>query len=230
MANKNPIKALLVDVDNTLIDFNKCARIAMRRGFEQLGMQYKEEFFPTFIKINEGLWKDLEKGLLTKVELLKIRWTKVFNAIGVEGDGEAFEDIFLARLKECGEPVDGAHELLKYLDGKYRMFVASNAPYDQQASRLRNAGMLDYFEKLYISERIGHQKPTVEFFDAVFKDLGDIKREEVMLIGDSLSADITGGERANLKTIWFNYKKETLPTHLHPTYVVDDLLEIKNIL
>ncbi|MBO5776592.1 MAG: YjjG family noncanonical pyrimidine nucleotidase [Clostridia bacterium] len=230
MLNKTPIKVLLVDVDNTLIDFNKCARIAMSKGFEEHGLEYKEEYFPTFIKINEGLWKDLEKGIITKAELLRIRWTKVFNAIGVEGDGEAFEHTFLARLRECGEPVDGAHELLKYLDGKYQMYVASNAPYDQQASRLRNAGMLGYFKDLFISERIGHQKPTVEFFEAVFRQLEGVTKEEVVLIGDSLSADITGGERYGIKTIWFNYKKESLPAHLHPTYVVDDLLEIKNIL
>ncbi len=224
------IKVVLLDIDNTLLDFNEGSKASMQLCFEKFGLAYRKEMFPVFIRINDGLWNRIEKGTLTKDELHKIRWGLVFSELGIDFDGVTFEREFLETLKTSARPVEGAFELLEYLSKKYTLCAASNAPYIQQIARLENVGMMKYLEKLFISEKIGHPKPSTKFFDACFESLGDIPKSSVVMIGDSLSADIFGGIEYGLRTIWFNYGKSTVPENLQADYVIYSLGEIKNIL
>ena len=224
------IKVLLLDVDNTLMDFHECARQAMEITAKEQEILFSENIFEVFIRINNGLWQEIEKGTLTVEKLHQIRWNRVFDAIGLKRDGVAFEQGFLKNLAQGDATVEGAKDLLEYLAPKYTLCVASNAPYFQQTSRLSNAGLLGYFEKFFISETIGFSKPKKEFFDACMKELPDIKKEEIMMIGDSLSADIAGASAYGLETCWFNFGKEPAEKGAMADHMVDSLAEIKNIL
>lgn len=224
------IKVVLLDIDNTLLDFNEGSKASMKLCFEKFGLEFCGEMFCEFLKINDGLWKRIEQRTLTKDELHKIRWGLVFRQLGINFDGVIFEQEFLETLKTCARPVEGAFELLSYLSEKYTVCAASNAPYDQQIARLENVGMLKYFQKLFISEKIGHPKPSAKFFDACFENLGAVPKSSVVMIGDSLTADIIGAAEYGLRTIWFNYGKSAVPGNLCADYTVNTLGEIKNIL
>ncbi len=224
------IKVILLDIDNTLLDFNEGAKASMKLCFEKFGLEFREDMFPMFLKINDELWHRIEMGTLTKDELHKIRWGLVFAELGIDFDGVTFEHEFLETLKTAARPVEGAFELLEYLSKKYTLCAASNAPYIQQMARLENVGMMKYLEKLFISEKIGYPKPSASFFDACFRELSGISKSEVVIIGDSLSADIFGGIEYGLRTVWFNYGKAEVPKNLSADYVVYSLCEIKNIL
>lgn len=224
------IKVVLLDVDNTLMDFHECARQAMHITAGELGIAFPENIFEVFTEINNGLWLDIEKGTLTVEELHRIRWGKIFDAIGIQRDGVEFEQCFLKNLARGSATVEGAKELLVYLEQKYTLCIASNAPYHQQTSRLTNGDLLQHFKKLFISERIGYAKPKKEFFDACMKELPGIAKEEIIMIGDSLTADIAGASAYGIKTCWFNFGKVPREQGAMADYIVDSLAEIKKIL
>lgn len=224
------IKAVFIDIDNTLIDFGKCSRLAIKNGIESIGMQYDEIMFETFTRINDGLWLEIEKGTITKEQLYTSRWNIIFGELGIDFDSAEFESIFFNNLTQIAIPVDGAKETAEYLSSKYILCAASNGPYNQQVNRLKNSGMLEYFTDIFVSEDIGYSKPDKEFFNVCFKKLGNIKPEETIIIGDSLTADIKGGIDCHMKTLWYNHFKVKSSDLIIADYTVDNLSEIKKIL
>lgn len=224
------IKVVLFDIDGTLLDFEKCAEQSMFTVAKEFGVELPENIVQVFHEINDSLWLKIEKKELTRDELRKIRWKLIFEAVGIDFDGPAFEERFFSYVSESCEKFDGAEQIMEYISKKYTLCVASNAMYNQQVRRLTNAGLYGYVEKMFISEKIGYPKPDREFFDGCFKELGDVKKDEVIIIGDSISADIAGGAAYGIKTCWFNPKKKSAPEDIKIDYIVNSLEEIKNIL
>lgn len=219
------IKAIFLDVDDTLLDFDKCAKASMFSAADEMGLTLPDNIVETFHRINDELWLDIQAGKLTTNGLYQIRWNKIFGALRYSADGIQFEKCFLKYLADSAEYVDGAIELLKYLRcGKYTICIASNAPYQQQLNRLQKAKIFPYVDKIFVSEQVGYAKPMKEFFDACFAELTGILSEETLMIGDSLSADINGAHNYGMKTCWFN-KKHSLETTACADYVVETLRE-----
>ena len=223
-------KILLIDLDNTLIDFNECARHSIINAFDELGFTYTEKVFETFICENVKIWKRLEKGEITKPQLRANRWNIILGKLGIDFDGTVIEEMFENGVARGAYPVDGAYDLLDYLYGKYQMYIVSNGFRFVQESRLKIGDFEKYFDGVFVSEDIGIPKPAKEFFDYCFESLNNPSKSEIMLIGDSISADITGGINYGLDTIWFNKNNEPLPENIAPTYTIRSLEEIKNIL
>ena len=223
-------KILLIDLDNTLIDFNECARHSIINAFDELGFTYTEKVFETFICENVKIWKRLEKGEIPKPQLRANRWNIILGKLGIDFDGTVIEEMFENGVARGAYPVDGAYDLLDYLYGKYQMYIVSNGFRFVQESRLKIGDFEKYFDGVFVSEDIGIPKPAKEFFDYCFESLNNPSKSEIMLIGDSISADITGGINYGLDTIWFNKNNEPLPENIAPTYTVRSLEEIKNIL
>lgn len=230
------IKVILIDIDNTILSFSGYVKEAMKDGFSLFGLKpYTEAMFPVFEKINDSLWKQIEQGILTLEDLMKIRWNMIFEELKIDFDGRKFEEYFREKLFYSAVPEDGAVEMLKYLSGKYTLCVASNGPYEQQMNRLRLGKMNDYFTHYFISSQIGAQKPNRQFFDCCFDVLRDeefpeLMPDEVIIIGDSVSSDISGGVDYGMHTCL--YQKNTMPENddSGADYVISSLTEIKNIL
>lgn len=223
------IKAVFIDVDNTLLDFNRCAIWSMQKAFEDYKLNFEPEMFETFTAVNDRLWLEIEKGELTKEELYATRWNLIFAILGIDVDGVRFENVFYSHLTESAEPVDGALELLRYLHSKYLVCAASNASYAQQIKRLSNAGMSELLDRIFISEQIGFSKPKEEFFERCFEKISPITPSESVMIGDSLTADIEGGARFGMKTCWYDHNATGITSDL-PDITVRTLGEIKNYL
>ena len=225
------IKAVLLDVDDTLLDFVACSRFAMLAAAEEFSVTFPDNYYQVFHRINTGLWHRIEAGDLTMEGLREVRWQTIFRELGIDADGPAFEDRFKHNLNLSAEPVAGAAELLRYLRGRgYVLAAASNGPYGQQVRRLRSAGMLDSFRFLFISEQVGASKPSAAFFDRCFRDMAPIRPEETVMIGDSLTADIRGAADYGLRTCWFNIRGEAGTPVPAPDWTVTSLEEIQNIL
>ena len=214
------IKVVLIDIDNTLLSFTGYVKKAMREGFSFFGLKpYTEDMFPVFERINNSLWRQIEQGTLSFEELEKCRWNLIFKELGIDFDGTVFEDYFRDRLFYSAVPEDGAEDLLKYLSGKYTLCVASNGPYEQQMNRLQ----------------IGAQKPSRQFFDRCFSilresEFPDLTPEEVIIIGDSVSSDISGGIEYGMHTCLYQKNAMSEPVDSGAEHVVSSLSEIKNIL
>ena len=223
-------KILLIDLDNTLIDFNECARHSIMNAFKKLGFDYSPAVFDTFIEENVKIWKRLERGEITKPELRANRWNIILARLGIEYDGTIIEEMFENGVAQGAYAAEGAYELLDYLQGKYEMYIVSNGFRFVQESRLKIGDFNKYFKNVFVSEDIGIPKPAKEFFDYCFDGLGTPDKNDVLLIGDSLSADIKGGFDYGIDTIWFNKNGEENLSAITPTYTVNKLSEIKNIL
>ena len=224
------IRTVFLDVDNTLLDFHACARASMAEGLAERGVAFTEEMFETFTRVNNGLWLALERGELTREELHRVRFARIFSLLGLELDGVAFEALFREKLDRAAEPVPGAMELLRYLAGKYTVCAASNAVQTQQRSRLEKAGMLPYLTELLTSGRIGADKPGRAFFEGCFALLPGARPSETIMIGDSLTADVRGARDFGLVTCWYNPAGDPAPDGLRPDYTVRSLDEIRAFL
>lgn len=230
------IKVILLDIDNTLLSFDEYVKDAMKVGFKEFNLcDYDEGMFSVFTEINNKLWHSLEKGEIDLEGLKKVRWSMIFESLGISYDGVLFEKYFRARLFESAIPVNGAMELLSYLRKKYILCAASNGPYNQQVNRLKICGMLPYFDHLFISEEIGHSKPSEKFFEICLNRLNTgskdhIKPDEIMIIGDSLSSDMAGGIQFGIQTCFYNPSKKPIPCEINLNYHVTSLNEIESIL
>ena len=225
------IKVILLDIDDTLLDFHKGAEQAIKNTCSQYGVPYSEQMRSVFFENNTFLWSQIEKKTLTKPELYKIRWNLIFSRLGVDFDGEIFEESYRKNFRSIAIPVDGAMEMLCELSPKYRIFAASNSSYDMQIERLSSVGMLKYMEGVFASEKIGHVKPSKEFFEGCMKSIGDYRKDEVVMLGDSLSADIIGGKAYGIKTCYFDrgYSNEKEKT-VTPDVTVTKLSDVKYVL
>ena len=233
------IKAVLVDIDNTLLDFDAYVEETLKRGFEKFSLgEFTAERLATFHRVNHGVWRELEQGIITYDEILKTRFNRIFAAMGITFDGCVFEKFFKDSLFDNAIPVRGAAELLDFLSERFILCAASNGPFEQQLNRLKVAGMLEKFDHVFVSEAIGASKPSKDFFDHCMREINkertqrgekNIDPGEVMMIGDSLTSDMAGAIGAGMHTCFFDKQRrgEAAPGVEH---TVKDLREIRTIL
>lgn len=222
------ITTVLIDIDDTLLDFNLCAKWAMEESAKKMKLILPQDAYDCFKRINASLWRRMEKKEITSDGIYCVRWDMVAQTIGVAFDSKEFEGYFLENLSKSTIQVDGALELLAYLSGKYKLYAASNGPYAQQIQRMKAARMDQYLSGYFVSEKIGHSKPSQEFFDVCYQETKVKDLSELIMIGDSLSADIKGANDYGIETCWFD--KEFKGTENSADYTVHALSEIKEIL
>ncbi len=223
-------KYILIDLDNTIIDFNECARHSIISIFEKFNLPYSENVFKTFIEENVKIWKRLEKGEITKDQLRANRWNIILGKLGIDFDGPTIEDLFEKGVAMGAYPVEGAYEMLDYLSGKYDLYIVSNGFRFVQESRLKIGDFNKYFKDVFVSEDVGVQKPGIEFFEYYYEKIGKPEKSEIILIGDNLQADILGGNNFGIDTVWFNKSCDELIAGVEPTHIIDRLSAIKGIL
>ena len=224
------IKTVFLDLDDTILDFHKAEKIALSATLTELGIEPTDAVLKRYSEINQAHWKRLELGELTRDEVLHGRFTMLFNELGVAGDCREAQRIYEWKLGTGHYFLDGAEALLDTLYGKYELYLASNGTDIVQTRRIASAGIEKYFNALFISQRLGYDKPNVEFFERAFAKIDGFSKEEAIIIGDSLTSDIKGGIAAGIDTCWYNPKGKAKPEDMEITYIVNDLSEIESIL
>ncbi|MCT4780609.1 MULTISPECIES: YjjG family noncanonical pyrimidine nucleotidase [Exiguobacterium] len=221
---------LLFDIDHTLLDFDATERSALRQLFEDEQLEWTEEREARYRTINQSLWKALERGEVTRNEVITSRFVTFFAEQGRTVDGSQIDARYRTYLSRGTELIEGAIELLHVLKGKYQLYVVTNGVAVTQRARLRGSGLAPYFDGVFVSEETGYQKPMAAFFDYVFDRIPDATREQTMIIGDSLTADIQGGIMAGIATCWFNPTHAAAPAELMPTYTIERLDQLVTLL
>lgn len=226
------IKALLWDVDGTLLDFHAAERAAVKALFPELGLGVcSDEMLSEYSRINRGFWEKLERGETVKEKMLVERFRVFFSEYGLPADkAELFNDIYQVRLGDTVIYVDDSIDIVRRLKGKVRQYAVSNGTIVAQNRKLEKSGLGELMDGIFLSEELGAEKPAREFFDRVFEGTGDTDRSEVMIVGDSLTSDIRGGMDAGILTCWYNAGGEEMPAGMRPDYVISDLHEIYGIL
>lgn len=216
-------KIVFLDLDDTIFDFGRAEDHALRQTLTELGINVTDEIVALYSKINESCWKKLEKGEMTRVQVLGGRFAMLFEALGVLGDPEKTWKLYERNISEQSFMLDGAIELLDELSEKYDLYGASNGTASVQDRRIEKSGIARYFKDIFISQRVGFDKPDVRFFEVAFEKAGVTDMKDCVMIGDSLTSDIKGGKNAGITTLWYNPKgKEPTPDIL-PDYQASSL-------
>ena len=221
---------LLIDLDNTILDFNAAERLALERALTELGVPFDEKVLELYHVLNIRHWEMLEDGLLTRDEVLVKRFEALYRELGVEADAFRTQEKYESKLSEGHWFVPGAEALLEALHGQYRLFICSNGVGSVQDGRIASAGIAPYFEDIFISERIGGNKPERAFFEACFARIPAFDRERTLILGDSLTSDIRGGVNAGIRSCWFNPQGRENHGPVFPDYEIRGLEEFPALL
>ena len=221
---------LLFDADHTLFDFKTGEYCALKEALEFYSLPSGDEVIERYSEINVKYWKMLERGEIDKKSLMLARFVEFAREYGFEDKAEALSDLYMSNLSHQAQLFDGALEMIAELSKKYRLFIITNGVKSTQDGRFGISPITQYFERIFISEVIGHEKPHKEFFDAVEQGIDGYEREKAVVIGDSLSSDIKGAINSCIDCIWYNPQGKDAPEGWNITYTVSNFDEILEIL
>ena len=147
-----------------------------------------------------------------------------------DADAALCAQLYHDHLSRVHDFLPGAWEAVQNLHRKYRLFLASNGTAHVQAQRLRDTGLQQYFEDIFISEELGADKPSREFFARSFARIPDFDPSRAMIVGDSLTSDILGGKNAGIATCWVNPHGKKAPEDIQPDYEISSIAELEALL
>ena len=242
-------KYLLFDADDTIFDFKRGERESIYEVMSQNGLPTTPEVLDKYSTINLQLWKALERGEVTREQLFVLRFSRLLDYIRQESvwhdewnldeivweemDGATFNDMFLNALGRQSFLFADAEAIIKDLAKEYTLALVTNGVERVQRARLAASPIADCFDALFISEVLGVEKPNPLFFDAVCEHFGIEDRQEALVIGDSLTADIRGANNAGIRSCWFNPYNHQPPTTENaaiPDYTIQSLRELPMLL
>lgn len=223
-------KAILWDIDGTLLDFNKSMTAALKHCFQQCGLgECTDIMAQRYYHINESYWQALERGEVTRQELFVQRFEDFFAECGVSFDTREFDRLYKLALREYVFFNDNSGELVASLRGNVKQYAVSNTPAAELIAKLRKSGLDVLLDEVFISEYLGAEKPSAKFFDKVFEQIPE-GRGEVLIVGDSLTSDIKGANNAGIACCWYNPQNKPAPSELRIDYTITDLNQIKDII
>ena len=227
-----PFDILLWDVDGTLLDFLAAEDISIRSLFKDFDLGVcTDEMLRLYSAINADYWKRLERGEMTKKEILVKRFETFFSQVGIHSvNCEQFDKAYQKRLGETVVFRDNSYELVKSLKGVLPQYAASNGTIVAQTGKLTRSGLIDLLDGVFLSEKLGAEKPSVLFFEKVFETIQTVNRERVLIVGDSLTSDILGAKNAGIKSCWYNPLHHPNTTAVRADYEIDHLKLIPEIL
>ncbi len=199
-------RAIFIDIDDTLLDYIPCCREAF-----EFALPEHPEYFDLFFEISGRLFSEAKHGLHTIAEVMELYPKEFIATIGYPPEAvDSFKHAFRAAWGKTHTLVPGAKEMLENLQAKgYRLFAASNSFGHLQRSRLEQAGILPYFEDTYISMDIGYDKPDIRFYQEALRRCG-LQPHEVLMIGDSMTTDVIGAQKAGMDALFFDRQKDDL--------------------
>lgn len=226
------IKIILWDIDGTLLDFHAAEREAIKTLFVRFDLgECTDEMIQQYSKINRSYWERLERGELTKPQVLVGRFEDFFATVGIDKNiAPEFNKAYQLSLGDTIVFCDDSYNIVQSLKGKVKQYAVSNGTVVAQTKKLRLSGLGELFDGIYLSEDLGVEKPNVEFFNKVFDDIGQIDKSEVIIVGDSLTSDICGGNNAGIRTCWYNPSKATSIGNYIINYEITDLHQILDVI
>lgn len=220
-------QTLIFDLDDTLLNFKSAEKQALQALFSDLKVKADSAALQAFSVYNQSLWKKLEKKEITRSQLFEQRFQIFFkNYYQLEVSGLKCSQQYLSYLANGHEEIKGATQMLTQLKTENKqLFLATNGVAFVQEQRLKDSNLVSFFDQIFVSEKVGCEKPDPRFFTYLFEHSNALPQKTAM-VGDSLSSDILGGSKAGIDTFWFNPKQTDNFTQVQPTYQISALDEI----
>lgn len=224
-------KFILWDIDDTLIDFKASEKVALKKCFKVYDVELSEEDIEVYSKINQDYWKMLELGQIEKGLMLGQRFTDFIEYLKVKGiDGATINKEFQMSIGDHVVMFDGAMEICEKLKGVKPQYAVTNGTIIAQERKLKNTGLDEIFDGVFISDKIGFQKPDARFFKHVFANIPGFNPEEAIIIGDSLSSDMKGANNAGIDSCWFNFREVENEDGIEFNYEIKCIEELYEII
>lgn len=224
-------KTILFDADGVLFDYRRAELFAFLKTFEFFEIRENlESIHKTYKKINSEIWREFEEKKIASTDLRVERFSRLFKVAHLKLNPAEISKTYLTFLSECSFLNDGAEEIVKYFSGKCELAIITNGLADVQRSRIGNSRLASFFKMLFISEEIGYPKPYKEIFEFVLRELKNKNKKDILLVGDNLVSDIKGGNDFGIDTCWLNLNMWNNKLDIHPTYEINNLLELKKII
>lgn len=221
---------LLFDADGTLFDYDRAEACALENMFVSYGLPWSEALRASYREINNDMWLRFEEGKISKEALQTTRFSLLFKALGVGWDADEFNQKYLVELGKGSFLLPGAAGLCERMRRKSKkMYIVTNGISSVQRSRIGNSEIKPYISELFVSEDIGFQKPHPSYFEYVVSHISCDDRTKMLIVGDSLTADIAGGNSAGIDACWINIRGVKNETDILPTYEIRDLMELDSI-
>ena len=224
------IRNILFDLDNTLLDFTWAERRALTETLKQLGISPCESTLQRYSQLNLEQWKLLEQGKLSRSQVKLRRYQLLFEELGVDASPARAAAIYEGLLGQGHRFMEGAPELLDALFPRYRLYLVTNGTAAVQKGRIASARLAGYFQDIFISEEVGADKPSPEYFRRCFARIPDFSPMETVIVGDSLTSDIQGGKNAGIATVWMNPRGLPRESEPIPDFEITDLQQLPGIL
>ncbi len=223
-------KWLLFDADGTLFDYDRAEAFALQNAFAQIDRPFQSRYLTAYREINRRIWLDFEAGKIDQVTLRTRRFDLLFEAVGFHYDSREFSTVYLANMAAASQLIDGAEEITAYLAEHCHLAIITNGLTDVQRPRFANSTIGQYIKTVIISEEVGVAKPAPGIFDVAFQRMGRPAKDEVVIIGDSLTSDIQGGHNYGIDTCWFNPEGRTNGHRFSSTFEIRTLSELPEML
>jgi len=226
------IQTILWDIDNTLLDFGAAERAALRTCFARFGLgECPDESLARYSAINQSWWRRLERGENTKEEILRGRFVEYFAGEGIPcADVDGFNHAYQLALGETVVFRDNGRQLVASLRGRVRQYAVTNGTRLAQERKLKNSGLDRLLDGVFISELVGAEKPSRVFFDRALQEIGACDPRETVIVGDSLTSDMRGGNNAGILCCWYDPENHPLPEDLKIDFHIQKLQQVLDIL
>lgn len=222
---------VLWDVDETLLDFGKSQTYALKESFRKFGREITDKTVALYAAINDSWWKRYELGEVSKKELLIGRFrTLLSELLFTDIPAQEFADTYQALLGSVFFFRDRSWELCGKLKGKVRQYAVTNGVSATQRNKLRLSGLDKIMDDIFISEEMGYPKPNPLYFEKCFQRIPDFRKERTVIVGDSLSSDMRGGNNAGIACCWYNPGGKENTSGLKIDYEIRNLWELEEIL
>lgn len=221
---------IIFDADGTLFDYDRAESEALMASFEQLGFPYDSKYNTVYRDINGQFWKAFEQGLVNQDQLRIGRFEQLLSTIDIEGNPHTLSNAYLKNLSRQTMLVPNAEQILSDLSGQCQFMIITNGLTEVQRPRFRQSSIYHFFADTIISEEVGFAKPDPAIFDIAFEKMHYPAKKEVLIVGDSLSSDIQGGNNYQIDTCWYNPAQKAPNSDLKIHHEISCLTELKSII
>ena len=218
---------LLIDNDNTLMNFNAAEAKALVDVLRAHGLPTDEHTIHTYHEINDALWKALERGETTQPKLKVERFRQLLAILGRDDiDPVQLGAEYAAGLGNHADLLPGAAEFMRAIHGKMKVALVSNGVSAIQRSRLAKCPLTPLFDVIVISEEVGVAKPDPKLLYVAMEQLGCTDKSQAVMMGDSLSADIGAANNAGIDSIFFSLKGAASDKATHTVFTHEEALRL----
>lgn len=218
---------LLVDNDNTLMDFNAAEKKALYDVLTACGLPNDDATCQLYHEINDAQWKALERGETTQAKLKVERYRQLLAHLGrTELSAEAIAAAYEAKLGCHADLLPGAEDFIRALHGKIKIALVSNGVSVIQRGRLSRCPLTPLFDAIVISEEVGAAKPDPKLIEVALEKLGCTDKKQAVMMGDSLTADIAAANNAGVDSIFFSLKGKPGDAATYTVFTHEEALKI----